>query len=605
MNKIENAVIFAAGKGTRMAPLTQYLPKSLVKVHGEPIIERNITFLRKAGIKKIIIVVGYLKEQFKYLERKYNVKLIGNKEYDSTNNISSLITSMKYLNNTLYVEGDIYQSENMIPEIVRLVQQENDSIAFSLLCKEHIGEWGYVVNDKGYVDYHRYFKDAYMKYIWSGFLFLKDNFCDEIRKNAKAWYDKVENKQKYFELYFWEMQHRMKHVQILDDNIHELDNFSDLIKIDHRYANQSTTLLFTPGPINNLPEVSDILAESVLHHRSQLFKYYMQETTELMKEFMKTKDGLPLFLTASATGAMEAIVVNLIEPGNKVLLIEAGDFGKRFQIIIEKLIGEKNLTTLSYPDGQSYEIKDVEKALKNNRYDAIFLTHHETSTGVLHNVQAVSELIQKYAKDSLFIVDTVSSFIHENVEFDKWHLDAAIATSGKAFCVMPGLSCVVLSPRAQEVVKKNKNFKFYFDLSKYIDYYNNEKSTPYTSATSILLAMNASFKVMKNQTLDSIRKYRARIYNYIEKQLLKLGFKSVVKPENVTHGLLVMNTPEGYDAEVLRNTIEYKNNIYFELGRLNRRKTQVRIGLPNVIGMDQAKLLVEAIKENLKDAKIN
>ena len=110
---------------------------------------------------------------------------------------------------------------------------------------------------------------------------------------------------------------------------------------------------------------------------------------------------------------------------------------------------------------------------------------------------------------------------------------------------------------------------------------------------------------MKNQTLDSIRKYRARIYNYIEKQLLKLGFKSVVKPENVTHGLLVMNTPEGYDAEVLRNTIEYKNNIYFELGRLNRRKTQVRIGLPNVIGMDQAKLLVEAIKENLKDAKIN
>lgn len=141
MNKIENAVIFAAGKGTRMAPLTQYLPKPLVKVHGEPIIERNIAFLRKAGIKKIIIVVGYLKEQFKYLERKYNVKLIENKEYDSTNNISSLITSMKYLNNTLYVEGDIYQSENMIPEIVRLVQQENDSIAFSLLCKEHIGEW--------------------------------------------------------------------------------------------------------------------------------------------------------------------------------------------------------------------------------------------------------------------------------------------------------------------------------------------------------------------------------------------------------------------------------------------------------------------------------
>ncbi|WP_406616701.1 aminotransferase class V-fold PLP-dependent enzyme [Mycoplasmopsis adleri] len=605
MNKIDNVIIFAAGKGTRMAPLTEYLPKPLVQVNGEAMIERNIRFLHETKIKNIYIVVGYLKEQFKYLEKKYQVKFITNKDYDKYNNISSLNSSLSKWGNTLYIEGDLYFKENIIPNLIDLIESEDKSLAFSQECKEHKSEWIYNLDEKENVINHKLVKDAYGQNIWSGILYINKETADEMRQSFKEFYDKDENKQSYFEQFLWTLNNKFKHVQILNSPINELDNFNDLLKMDSRYANHSTTLLFTPGPINNYPEVSDILASAVLHHRSPLFKYYLDQTTTLIKDFFKTKKGLPLFVTCSATGAMEAIVVNLVEPGDKILLIEAGDFGKRFKIMIERLCKDNlNLDVLSYPDGATYNPKDVEKMLKNNKYKSVFITHHETSTGVVHDVAAVGEMIKKYSPDSLFIVDTTSSFIHENIEFDKWGIDAAIGTSGKAFCVMPGLSCVCLSQKAIQVARENKNYKFYFDLPAYVDYYTNQRSTPYTPASSILIAVNAAMKVMKNQTIEAIRKKRKKIYEYIRRELRKLHFKDVVDDVHMTHGLLVMEVPDGYDAEILRNIIDYKNDIYFELGRQERRKTQIRVGIPNVIGMEEAKKLVDVIKQNLKDSKI-
>ncbi|WP_027334740.1 aminotransferase class V-fold PLP-dependent enzyme [Mycoplasmopsis felifaucium] len=605
MNKIENVIIFAAGKGTRMAPLTQYLPKPLVQVNGEAMIERNIRFLRKAKIKNIYIVVGYLKDQFKYLEKKYQVKFITNDDYDKYNNISSLAYSLNKWGNTLYIEGDLYLKEDIIPSIVNIVENENQSITFGQECLEHKSEWVYETDDDANVLGHKLVKDAYSQSIWSGFLYINKETAEEMKSKFKTFYAIEANKEKYFEQFLWTLDKKLKHIQIFNSPISELDNFNDLLKIDSRYANHSTTLLFTPGPINNYQEVSEILSSAVLHHRSPLFKYYLDQTTNLIKDFFKTKNGLPLFVTCSATGAMEAIVVNLVEPGDKILLIEAGDFGKRFQIMIERLCQNNlNLDILSYPDGETYIIKDVEEKLKNNKYKSVFITHHETSTGVVHDVKAVGELIKKLSPESLYIVDTTSSFIHEEIEFDKWGIDAAIGTSGKAFCVMPGLSCVCLSKKAIEVARNNKNYKFYFDLPAYVDYYTNQRSTPYTPASSILIAINAAMKVMKNQTIQAIRNKRKRVYEYIRKELRKLHFTDVVDDVHMTHGLLVMEIPNGYDAEILRNIIDYKNNIYFELGRQERRKTQIRVGIPNVIDMDKAKLLVEAIKSNLPDSKI-
>lgn len=107
-------------------------------------------------------------------------------------------------------------------------------------------------------------------------------------------------------------------------------------------------------------------------------------------------------------------------------------------------------------------------------------------------------------------------------------------------------------------------------------------------------------KVIKNQTFKNIRNNKLKIYDYIKKELIAIGFKDVVPKKNITIGLLVLNVPEGVDAIKLRNKIEYNHNIYFELGRGNRRSKQVRIGIPNTIDMEKAKKLVKVIKETLK-----
>ncbi|RMX34528.1 aminotransferase class V-fold PLP-dependent enzyme [Mycoplasmopsis fermentans] len=600
MAKVRNAVIFAAGKGTRMTPLTHYVPKPLITVNDESMIERNIKHLQEIGINDITVVVGYMKDQFNLIKEKYNVKLIENDLYDEANNIYSYVVSKNAFGDTLYIEGDLYIEKNIFPEIIKIIENSEDSICFTEKCTKHKSEWVFDTNNKGYVVKHHNEKDAYNQNIWIGILYLNKKLANEAKEKVDAWFNQQGNKQQYFETFLWTLENKMRLEAIPSNLIKELDNFQDLINIDHHYANHASTLLFTPGPINNYPEVSEILSESVLHHRSELFKHYMEESTNLIKEFFRTKEALPLFITCSATGAMEAVVVNLISPENKVLLVEAGDFGKRFQIILERLIGANNLDVIHYEDGEAFKVKDIENKLKENKYDAFFCTHHETSTGVLNDIEAISKVVKKYAKDTLFIVDTVSSFIHENVEFDNWGLDVAIATSGKAFCVMPGLSCVVLSKRAQQVVKANKNFKFYFDLSAYINFYEREKSTPYTPASGILLALNAAMKVIKNQTFKNIRNNKLKIYDYIKKELIAIGFKDVVPKKNITIGLLVLNVPEGVDAIKLRNKIEYNHNIYFELGRGNRRSKQVRIGIPNTIDMEKAKKLVKVIKETLK-----
>ncbi|ADE19400.1 sugar phosphate nucleotidyltransferase [Mycoplasma crocodyli] len=236
-NKINNAIIFAAGKGTRMSPLTQYIPKPLIKVRGIPLIERNIEYLKMLGINNISIVVGYLGDQFKYLQEKYGVKLIENPDYETSNNISSLYYSHNLFNNTLYIEGDLFIDDiNVFKNAVSLIKENYNSIAFSQKNKQHNSEWGFVNDLLGNVIKHKLYKDSYNKNIWSGFLFLNEDICKEINEKIGEYYQNEKNKQNYFETFLWTLKSKMKHISLGVNVINELDSFNDLLKIDETYS---------------------------------------------------------------------------------------------------------------------------------------------------------------------------------------------------------------------------------------------------------------------------------------------------------------------------------------------------------------------------------
>ena len=127
--RVENAVIMAAGLSSRFAPISYEKPKALICVRGEILIERQIRQLQEAGIKEIIVVVGYKKEQFQYLEKKLGVKVIENKEYLVKNNSSSIYAAKDYLKNTYVCSADNYFSENPF-------EQEVDESYYSVLYAE-------------------------------------------------------------------------------------------------------------------------------------------------------------------------------------------------------------------------------------------------------------------------------------------------------------------------------------------------------------------------------------------------------------------------------------------------------------------------------------
>ena len=130
-----NAIILAAGLGSRLKPLTKEVPKPLVKVNGLSLIERQIYLLKEAGICEIIIVIGYMSDKFKFLEKKYNVKLIYNNKYKEYNNIYILYLAQDYLNNTYILEGDVYLTKNLFIENLK------HSTYFAVKKEMYENEW--------------------------------------------------------------------------------------------------------------------------------------------------------------------------------------------------------------------------------------------------------------------------------------------------------------------------------------------------------------------------------------------------------------------------------------------------------------------------------
>lgn len=213
-----NAIILAAGLGSRLKPLTKEVPKPLVKVNGLSLIERQIYLLKEAGICEIIIVIGYMSDKFKFLEKKYNVKLIYNNKYKEYNNIYSLYLAQDYLNNTYILEGDVYLTKNLFIENLK------HSTYFAVKKEMYENEWVLKYDNKKRLEeiYIGYEKGAY---VMSGISYW--NIDD-----TKVIKDKLNKliKNKNFKNLYWDDIVR-KEVENFNINVEEVD-FNCVYEID-------------------------------------------------------------------------------------------------------------------------------------------------------------------------------------------------------------------------------------------------------------------------------------------------------------------------------------------------------------------------------------
>lgn len=276
---------------------------------------------------------------------------------------------------------------------------------------------------------------------------------------------------------------------------------------------------FTVGPVQSSDIVRKIGAEQVPYFRTAEFSNIMLENEKMMKKFADAEENARVvFITGSGTASMEAAVCNTLTKDDKVLVVNGGSFGKRFvelceiyeipHDVIERKIGE-NLT------------EETLKQYDNKGYTAFLINVHETSTGVLYDMNLVSEFCKR---NNLFLItDCISSFLADKYSMKEFGADIMITGSQKALACPPGVSIIVLSEKAIERVNNNNVKCLYFNLKNALK--NGERGqTPFTPAVGVLLQINARLKQIEND--GGVEVENQKIRNIAE------DFRRRIKEEN-------------------------------------------------------------------------
>lgn len=253
-------------------------------------------------------------------------------------------------------------------------------------------------------------------------------------------------------------------------------------------------LNFTVGPVMASENVMEIGAQQVPYFRTQEFSNIMFENEKYMIEFAKAQEGSKaVFMTCSSTGSMEAVVMNCFSSNDKVLVIDGGSFGHRFVQLCE--IHEIPYEAIKLNYGQKLSKEDLEQ-YSGKGFTGLLVNIGETSTGVLYDSLMIGDFCKQ--NNLFYVCDCVSSFLADEFDMKKCGADVMITGSQKVLACPPGISVIVLSPKAIERIENTNVKTMYFNLKDALK--NAERGqTPFTPAVGILLQINERLKEIKKQ----------------------------------------------------------------------------------------------------------
>ena len=275
---------------------------------------------------------------------------------------------------------------------------------------------------------------------------------------------------------------------------------------------KNRTLLMIPGPIEFEPAVLSALGAPTTGHLAPNFIETFGQALERLRVVFQSPDGQPFVLAGTGTLAMDSAGANLVEAGDRALVIHTGYFGDRFAAILERYGAQ--VTQLKGPVGGCPSLEEVEQALQNGRYKLMTATHVDTSTGVLTDAQALASLARRY--DTLFVLDGVCSVAGEELRMDEWGIDLTLTASQKAVGVPPGLALLMAGPRAMAAFRARKTAvgSYYADWNNWLGVmqaYEARKSAYFgTPAVNLIFALNTSLDLILKEGLPArILRHRA------------------------------------------------------------------------------------------------
>lgn len=302
--------------------------------------------------------------------------------------------------------------------------------------------------------------------------------------------------------------------------------------------------LITPGPTAVPEQVLLDMARPMIHHRTPEFEAIFKEARNGLKKVFKTSQE-PLILASSGTGAMESAVVNTLNQGDKVLVINGGKFGERWLKICQTY--NINAESITVEWGRSVNVEDVKAFLvKNPDTKAVFVQGSETSTTVYHPIKELAAITKNMA-ETLLVVDGITSAGVHDTCFDEWGIDILITGSQKAFMLPPGLAFITLSQKAWNMVEKSTLPKFYFNLKTELK--NQVKNTTaWTAGVSLIIGLKTVLEMMEKEGIDNVFKRHSINAEATRAACKALGLKLLAQdlPSNAATGCFL---PENIDGK--------------------------------------------------------
>ncbi|MEH2211611.1 pyridoxal-phosphate-dependent aminotransferase family protein [Nostoc sp.] len=334
-------------------------------------------------------------------------------------------------------------------------------------------------------------------------------------------------------------------------------------------------MLMIPGP-TPVPEAALLaLAKHPIGHRTSEFSNILAEVTENLKWLHQTQSDV-LTLNVSGTGAVEAGIINFLSPGDRILVGSNGKFGERW-VEVGQAYG-LNVEEVKVEWGKPLDPAVFAEKLQadtQKQIKAVIITHSETSTGVLNDLESINRHVKEHG-EALIIVDAVTSLGAFNLPVDAWGLDIVASGSQKGYMIPPGLGFVSVSPKAWEAYKTAKLPKYYLDLGKYRKA-TAKNTTPFTPPVNLIVALHTTLRIMKEEGLESIFARHERLKNATRAAIKGLNLPLLAADSSASPAITAV-APQGIEPDKIRSLMKKRFDIALAGGQDHLSNKIFRIG---------------------------
>jgi aspartate aminotransferase-like enzyme len=331
--------------------------------------------------------------------------------------------------------------------------------------------------------------------------------------------------------------------------------------------------LLTPGPTPVPPEVLAALAQPVIHHRERDYREIYERCLARLREVYRTEHDV-LMYTTSGTGAFESAVANLTSPGDRQLVLSAGNFGERWAGMVEAFGADLVHVRLDW--GETPEPDDLRSALEEaGDVRVVYLTHSETSTGVVCDVQALAAV----AKDAgaLVVVDAVSSLGAVPVETDAWGIDVVVSGSQKALMCPPGVAFASVSPGALEAAAAASAPRYVMDWER-TRKAQAKLDAPFTPAIPIVRALDVALGLLLEEGLEAAFDRHARLGRACREGAKAMGLELFSPDEERSAVVTAIRSPDSVDGTEVVKSLRDRFGITIANGQGELKGKIFRIG---------------------------